>query len=236
METNKRIIDRRAVLGIILVILGVIVLADNLNIFNFSIFDLVFSFPMIFIVIGLISLNHKRNSIVSYFLIGFGVLLLTPKILGIQFDYHRLFLPAVFVALGILILFRKKKDHNVFEHQPTETSADFLDEVNVFGGSERKITTKSFKGGKVTSIFGGSTFDMLDCELSDGKSTIDVVNIFGGTKMIIPADWNLHIEVVSIFGGFADKRKKYTDSSVNSGKELHITGVVIFGGGEIKNF
>jgi predicted membrane protein len=191
---------------------------------------------MILIIIGVISLNHRRNTALSYVLIGFGVILLTPRVLGIPFDYHRLFLPAVFIAIGIMVLFRKRKDHNIFEHQPTESSSDFIDEVNVFGGSERKITSKSFKGGKVTSIFGGSTFDMLDCELSEGKSTIDVVNIFGGTKMIIPADWKIHVEVVAIFGGFADKRKKYNDSSFDSGKELHITGIVIFGGGEIKNF
>lgn len=239
METNyRRLVDRRAVLGIILVLLGVFVLAENLDWIHFSIFDIVFSFPMILIVIGAITLNHRKNSVFSFVLIGLGAVMLIPRILNIPFDYHRMFLPAVFVALGLLILFRKKKghDHNVFEQAATESTLDFIDEVNVFGGSERKITSKSFKGGKVTSIFGGSTFDMLDCELSEGKNVIDVVNIFGGTKMLIPADWNIHVEVVSIFGGFADKRKKYTDVSFASGKELYITGVVIFGGGEIKSF
>jgi len=236
METNSKFLDRRAILGIILVILGIIVLADNLNLFSFSIFDLVFSFPMILIVIGILSLNHKKNIALGYVLIGFGVILMMPKMLHIPFDYHRLFMPAVFVTIGLLILFRKKKDHNIFSNEPNQSSSDYLDEVNVFGGSERKITTKTFKGGKITSIFGGSTYDMIDSELAEGKNVIDVVNIFGGTKMLIPADWKIHVEVVSIFGGFADKRKKYTDASFDSGKELHITGVVIFGGGEIKNF
>ena len=238
METKNRFIDRRAILGIVLVFFGILVLAENLNLFNFSIFDLIFSFPMILILVGIISLNHKKNNVLSYVLIGFGVVLLTPRVLGIPFDYHRIFLPAVFVSIGLLILFRKKKDNNfcINEHEPTLSSSDYIDEVNVFGGSERKITSKSFKGGKITSIFGGSTFDMTDCEMDEGKNVIDVVNIFGGTKMLIPADWKLHVEVISIFGGFADKRKNYNNSGISSGKELHITGVVIFGGGEIKSF
>jgi predicted membrane protein len=236
METNNRFIDRRAILGIVLVLLGVLVLADNLNWFSFSLFDIIFSFPMILIIVGLISLNHKRNNVLSYIIIGLGIVLITPRILNIPFDYHRLFLPAVFVTIGLLILFRKKKDHNFCVSEPTESSADYLDEMNVFGGSERKITTKSFKGGRITSIFGGSSYDMRDCELADGKNLIDVVNIFGGTKMLIPADWKIHVEVVSIFGGFSDKRNKYNSPVVESGKELHITGFVIFGGGEIKSF
>jgi len=236
METTNRRVDRRAILGIVLVVLGLFVLAENLNWFHFSIFDIIFSFPMILILLGVISLNHRGNNVFSYVLMGLGVILLTPKILGIPFDSHRLFLPAVFVTIGILVLFRKKKDHNFCLNDVKESSSDFLDEINIFGGSERKITSKSFKGGKITSIFGGSSYDMLDCELADGKNVIDVVNIFGGTKMLIPSDWKIHVEVISIFGGFADKRKKYNDTGLDSGKELHITGMVIFGGGEIKNF
>lgn len=235
METNNRV-DRRAILGVVLVFLGILVLADNMNWFSFSLFDLVFSFPMILIVIGLINLKHRRNNALGYALIGLGALLMVPRMFHIPFDYHRLFLPSIFVALGLIVLFRKKKEPNFCMGEPKESSADYLDEVNIFGGSERKITSKSFKGGKITAIFGGSVYVMLDSELAEGKNVIDVVNIFGGTKMIVPADWNIHIEVVSIFGGFADKRVKYSNSDSNSGKELHITGVVIFGGGEIKSF
>lgn len=114
-------------------------------------------------------------------------------------------------------------------------ASDFLDEVNVFGGSERKIYSKSFRGGEITSIFGGSTYDMLDCELADGKNVLECVNIFGGSKLIIPSHWKVHLEVVSIFGGFADKRRSAPIAFDEKNKELFITGVAIFGGGEIKS-
>ena len=44
------------------------------------------------------------------------------------------------------------------------------------------------------------------------------------------------IDVVSIFGGFSDKRHDFTDESKKENKELHIKGLLMFGGGEIKNF
>ena len=115
------------------------------------------------------------------------------------------------------------------------SSADYLDEVNVFGGCERKLYSKLFRGGKVTSIFGGSTYDLLNCDLGEGKNMIDVVNIFGGTKLIVPANWRVSVEVVSIFGGFVDKRRTPALSFDDQTKELCITGVAIFGGGEINS-
>ena len=54
--------------------------------------------------------------------------------------------------------------------------------------------------------------------------------------MVVPSDWNIHIEVVSVFGGFADKRRKVDNMRTESSKILHIKGVSIFGGGEIKSF
>ncbi|NJK98795.1 MAG: cell wall-active antibiotics response protein [Bacteroidales bacterium] len=84
--------------------------------------------------------------------------------------------------------------------------------------------------------FGGSVYDFTESELADGKNVLEVVNIFGGTKFIIPSHWNVHVEVVSIFGGFADKRKAGITLPQNLSKELYIKGVAIFGGGEIKSF
>jgi predicted membrane protein len=236
METNNRFLDRRAVLGIVLMLLGTLFLAENLNWLNFSIFDMIFSLPMLLILVGVISLNHKGSNPLSFILIGIGLFLLLPHVFHLPFETHRVFWPLILVALGVLILFRKKKTYNFCQGERERSSSDHLDEINIFGGCERKVTSKSFHGGKITSIFGGSSIDLLECELSEGRNVIDVVHIFGGTKMIVPSDWRIQIEIVSIFGGFADKRRSFGTLSSSPEKTLYITGVVIFGGGEIKNF
>jgi hypothetical protein len=68
--------------------------------------------------------------------------------------------------------------------------------------------------------------------MAEGRHQLECVNIFGGSSMIVPSDWNIVVEVVSIFGGFADKR---VPTVVDPTKTLIIKGVAIFGGGEIKN-
>jgi len=59
--------------------------------------------------------------------------------------------------------------------------------------------------------------------------------IFGGSKFVVPDGWDIKLEVTSIYGGFSDKRERsivVTDPK----KQLRITGVAIFGGGELANY
>jgi hypothetical protein len=59
--------------------------------------------------------------------------------------------------------------------------------------------------------------------------------MFGGTKLIIPGNWQVKSEATSLFGGFTDKRHIKPDQLI-SDKVLLIKGVVLFGGVEIKNY
>lgn len=234
METKHRFFDKNALLGIFLIGLGLLFLAKHFGWIPVQISDIIFSFPTLLIAIGIFTLGHKKNNSFSFILIAVGIFLLIHRATG--FDFHHIFWPSMLVIIGLLILVRKKKEPEWCMEEKTELSADQIDEVNVFGGSERKITSKNFRGGKITSVFGGCSLDLTDCELSEGKNVLDVANIFGGTKLLIPTDWKIHVEVTSIFGGFADKRRTFTPVAGAAQKELYITGVVIFGGGEIKNF
>ena len=252
LKTSKRF-DKRAILGIVFLFIGVLFLTENLGWLSFNLQDVIFSLPALAIFIGIVTITRRGNNAFGYILVIVGTLFLTLRILNIPYDFHRIFWPFVLVTIGLTILFQNKrqshhswknrehwadsekwKKHEHWYEKP-ESSSDIIDEVNVFGGCERRITSKSFKGGKVTSIFGGATYDMRDCELADGKNVVDIVNIFGGTKLIIPAHWKVHVEVVSIFGGFADKRTNVIVDDSGT-RELHFVGVVIFGGGEIKSF
>lgn len=230
--------DKRAVLGSILILIGVIFLGENLGWFNDEISDIIISWPALLIALGFFSLIRKRNNMGGWVMIAIGAYFILPKIIPTPYDHHRLFWPILLVLIGIFLIFKKKKEH-VFDNfsccGKEEFSTDQIDEVNVFGGGEKKITTHTFRGGSITSIFGGSNYDMLDCELAEGKNVLDMVNIFGGSKLVVPGNWKIHVDVVSIFGGFADKRRNVNVNSDGPNKELIITGVAIFGGGEIKS-
>lgn len=264
METRKSGIARRAVLGIILMIFGILLLVENMGIINTSISHVIFSWQMLLILIGALGLINRRGiHPASIILIGIGVFFLIPEVTNVNFDIGRMFLPFIFVIIGISILFHSHHDndwrrkcrsdwrarhyHRRYgynwkestnadtEQKPESFGSDILDEVNIFSGGDKKITSKAFQGGKITSIFGGGTYDFLDCELAEGKNVLEMVNIFGGAKLIVPSDWIIHLDVAAVFGGFSDKRRRNSQSSGSTNKELYITGVAIFGGGEIKS-
>jgi len=56
----------------------------------------------------------------------------------------------------------------------------------------------------------------------------------GGTKIIVPPNWEVRSEVTALFAGFEDKRQQ--PLTANPDKVLIIDGTSIFGGIELKNF
>jgi predicted membrane protein len=111
---------------------------------------------------------------------------------------------------------------------------DFVDSTSVFGGANKNIISKNFKGGDLVNIFGGTELNLSQADFT-GTAIVELTTIFGGTKFIIPSNWSVKSEVVTIFGGMEDKRniQGITDGS---DKILLLKGTVIFGGIEIKSF
>ena len=224
--------NSRAILGLILIAVGAILITVNLGLIPHAISDWIVSWKMLLIVIGLVLLATKTNK-------GPGIVLILIGGFFIAIDYfdniyymHKLFWPSLIIFVGIMFLFRGKKGH-VVGHSDVITDNDFIDDISIFGGGNKIITAKNFKGGKITSVFGGSTIDFSQANLANGVSEIDVVSLFGGSKLIVPRDWDIHLEVTAIFGGFADKRIVDPHIIHNPSKKLIIKGVAIFGGGEL---
>ncbi len=115
-------------------------------------------------------------------------------------------------------------------------SMDYIDDMSIFGGGDKMITSQNFRGGRLTCVFGGSKINLLKADLAKGQNIIDIFAMFGGTKLVIPTGWNVKIEITSLFGGFNDKRPVPPDNVIDPSKELVIKGIVIFGGGDIVSY
>ena len=86
----------------------------------------------------------------------------------------------------------------------------------------------------MVTIFGGSELNMSQADIN-GVVTIEVVQIFGGTKLIVPSNWKIQTsELVSVFGGIDDKRQLTT--SQDETKVLNLRGTSIFGGIDIRSY
>lgn len=223
--------NKRAWLGIVLLIVGIVYLVDNLNLIPFYIPYYFFSWEMLFIVIGFAMLiTGKRAGFVFLIIGGFFIL---PDILYIPGWYMRNWWPLILIIIGVYLLMRKGQIGR-FRRDDEASDNDSMDDVNIFGGGDRVITAQNFRGGKTTTIFGGSDINLQNAKLSTGHNVIDIFTLFGGVDFRIPSDWTIKVDVFSIFGGFSDKRGKVEASDAPE-KTLHLKGFIMFGGGEIKS-
>ncbi|MDN5203064.1 LiaF-related protein [Fulvivirgaceae bacterium BMA10] len=233
--------DRRVLLGSIFIIIGVFFILDILNYIPWYWDDILFSWETFLIILGLIIVTSSKHKIIGFILMGIGAYWLIDDIFHLTYQQQRLIWPILLVLLGVYIIFRSKIGGGDDPDSPDGSGGsgedmDYIDEVSVFGGGDKTISSNNFKGGKITSIFGGCELNLKNAKLGEGRKVIDVFAIFGGAKLIVPEDWNVRVEVFPLFGGFSDKRKLDPNVIPDPRKEIFIKGIVIFGGGEIKNF
>jgi hypothetical protein len=221
----------RIIFGILLIVVGGLFLLDNYNLFDFSIPGFLFKWQSILIILGgYLFISNSRDT---------GLILIAIGLIGL----YPTFWPLLLVALGLYIIFRQRDSKNhkhgnqgFYNPNPTNINInEFLDDVAIFGGGKKIINSQNFRGGKITSIFGGSEIDFYDAKLADGVNYLDVVCIFGGNILHLPKDWNIEFDVVPVFGGYTDNRRKIPNLTLDPNKKLIVKGTFIFGGLEIKD-
>ena len=191
---------------------------------------------MLLIVIGLYNIFSPASRVFGYVLMLVGVFFLIPDLAG---NYHyeiRKYWPVLLIIFGVLILVKHWRG-KAFSDQTgsSDSDADMINEFNVFSGSETIVSSQNFRGGKISSVFGGSKIDFSQAKLSQGYNEIEVFYLFGGTELIVPSEWVIENRVTSIMGGFAHKKFTSVATKPDSQQKLVIKGLVIFGGGEIKS-
>jgi predicted membrane protein len=247
MEKQNTRIGNSFWLGLIVVAVGGLLLLDRLD------YDLVpywlISWKTLLIAIGVaIGLRKNFQGIGWIVLIIVGSFFLIEDIPGIDFEVRRYVFPVIVISIGLLILFRSVLSKSASEARKSwiggdEKKSDFVsdsssgdervDITSIFGGSKRRIFSKNFRGGQMTAVFGGSDLDLSQADIQ-GTVVVDVVSVFGGVKLIVPANWEVKSDISAILGGVEDKRRD--PNAFSPEKKLVLTGVCLFGGVEIKSY
>lgn len=247
METNRTLdsgkperndsfaIDNRLLIGVVLILAGLFLLLRNTGIFPHFIENVIFSWQMLLVVIGLvITLSSSGGKTSGIIVMAVGGFFLIPLIFRETFDVN-MFWPSIFIIVGAIFIFSKRKSWNSVAGTVQSTD-DFIDLVHIFGGGDRQIHSENFRGGKITAIFGGSEIDLTQARLAPGVSVLDIACVFGGTTIIVPEEWNVKLEVTPVLGGFGDERKFHANRVIDMSRQLIIKGAVVFGGGELKSY
>ncbi len=225
-------------IAFILIAVGLVLLLNSLNIIPNSVEHVLISWPMLLVVIGIGGFFKDHNNMGNWIVLSVGAFFLIPRIWDIP-DYTGTFWPLILILIGILLLTRsgelrrRVREASVTANKGTD---EYIDDVNIFGGGQRIYTSQNFRGGKVTSIFGGSEIDLTKAKLAPGTNIIEVAYVFGGSTIIVPSSWTLRIETTAIFGSITDKRMITPNPDAENDAILVIKGSAIFGGGEIKSY
>lgn len=241
--------------GLAIVFFGVVYLLKQLEYKNIP--DYLLSWQMILIAIGFVVLvKHKFSKLHGYLMILIGQIFLFadwyPDLIKIK-----ILLPVAIIIVGLAVVFLSNKKFGkrhrrkqrftrenwkeIHEAQQRGFSyykyneADFIDSVSFFGGINKTIVSKTFKGADIVSFFGGTDINLAQADFQ-GRIVIDVTNIFGGTTLTIPNNWEVISEVASIFGAFEDKRPPYQRETGEENKVIILRGTCMFGGIEVNSF
>lgn len=236
MENKKNSTDKRFWLGGLLIIIGAIFLFNSFEIIDFQFARIIFSWSFFFLIIGIFIIVNTEKKVLGGILAGIGFIFIIPKIFP-QVHYDgTIVIAVILISLGTYIIFKQKDRDDNAADELGQVKKDFIDDVAIFGGGTRIVTSDNFRGGNITSIFGGSEIHLKGCKLAEGTNYIDILALFGGTTLIVPNDWNIVMNVTAIFGGFSNKSIKDPNVPIDLNKTLIIKGLVIFGGGEVKTY
>jgi predicted membrane protein len=220
--------------GALIVAAGVALLLDHMG---FIAIGSLFRFwPMILIFFGVGHLFTSSNRAWGGILIVVGAVF---QLNGLGITHLRFadMWPLAIIAVGLILMWGALKPPIVLKG--SVDAADVLEAVAIFGGTERRIKSQTFKGGRATSIFGGVELDFRDANIDGDEAILDINCIFGGVEIRVPDTWNVHSRSIPVLGGYSDKTGPSSsspqDPSGPKRKTLIVTGTVIFGGVEIAN-
>ncbi|HBL32891.1 MAG TPA: hypothetical protein DDZ96_03605 [Porphyromonadaceae bacterium] len=251
MDSNKSvpvnvIRSKSLFLALLLVAIGMIFLSFNFGWLDPSLKRIIFSWPALFILIGLVSFA-KRHFTGFLFWFGVGLFFIVPIIakaypglfVGVDENFTRNYWPLILIIIGVASIFKIvfAKKGNTCSHCTKSTHPQGLngriERKVVFGGSENIFLDPVFEGGSIEAFFGGIVLDLRKTTLPEGETHLRVDAVFGGVTFYIPDDWVVSAKLDTVLGGFEDKRLS-THYPAVADRMLIIEGDLVFGGCEIR--
>ena len=235
--------------GILVVTVGTILLAREIGV---EIPHWILSWKTLLIAIGLLTgIKHKFKNYSWLILVLIGSIFLVSDLYP-ELYIKPLLWPVLIIVIGLFIIFKphrqrhthenrfcrnrhryKNPSHIPYSYVDSKSDEEFVDWVAVMGGIKKTVLSKNFKGGEITVVFGGAEINFSQADFED-KAIIEITQVFGGTKLIIPAHWEIKSELVSVFGNIEDKRP--IQPNTNSNKIRILKGNTFFGGIDIKSY
>ena len=171
--------DRGPVIGgVVFIVVGLVLLLEKMGILP-SGFGLHF-WPCIFIVIGLVKIVYAGGRPTGAAIIAVGIFLQLHEIGLIHLNVWDLW-PVFIIIAGAAMLWQAIAG----PESAASTDPEF-ESLYVFGGGDRYVDSKNFKGGSLFAVFGGYKIDLTHAEMEGDRAVINASAVFGGGQIRVP--------------------------------------------------
>lgn len=221
----------QAVLGVLIVGLGLLLTADNFNLIDAG--QVLRFWPIVFVAVGLTKLVQSDTASGQIFggvLAVVGVTMIVDEFWAIDLDIGRMW-PLALVVAGGFIVYRAARGESAYGAAGPSTSDSQISEFAFWSGKVRKNAAPAFRRADLTAVMGGVELDLRGASTPSGQEAIiDVFVWWGGVEITVPPDWAVSNQVVAIMGGADDSSTGTQDAT----HRLIVRGFCIMGGVEIK--
>ena len=220
--------------GLLIVAVGLFLLLTQMGFINFhAAWRLWPAALVLFGVAKMLDANSVAQRVWGVTLMVIGGLLFAHYFAHFRFGMDELW-PLFVIGGGLSLLFQTYWPGRSGQQYDSLEPGGSLNSVNVFGGTDRKVRDRNFRGGNMFACFGGFQLDLTQAEIDGDSAVIEATAIFGGGEIRVPQTWNVIVEGTGIFGGYEDSTQ-HTAVQGQGTKTLVVRGAAIFGGVEVKN-
>jgi predicted membrane protein len=214
---------------------GVVLLLDHMGILSAD--RLWRYWPLLLIFAGVVNLaSQPGRRVWGALLIAIGTLFQLDSLHILRFSWGELW-PLAIIAAGAMMIWGSIESRRVRAASATGDAPNSMNSTAVFGGVERRVTVRDFRGGRVSAVFGGVELDFRDADMEGDQAVLEVNAIFGGAEIRVPETWKVEQRGQTLFGGYTDTTRLSAakDGNAPITKTLLITGTTLFGGVEVTN-
>lgn len=182
------------ILGSFIIILGIVLLLNNVGLTDIDIASLFYTYWPIFIILfGLQFLTNKGSTgetISGLIFIFIGALLIGKNtgLLDVNFTFiWKLFWPVIIIIIGFNLLLGHKSNGK--------------SNYAIMGAIERKTEPWILQNSSFVAFWGGIDLDLTLAQIPDGVTIVDLTAVMGGIELIVPEDIDIECHGTAILGG-----------------------------------
>jgi predicted membrane protein len=223
----------RLIVGVIIILLGALLLADNLDLINAR-HVLRAVWPLVLVGVGVVMVrapDRRRSRAWGWVLITVGAWIFLDRIGWVHISLWELIVPGLLLFVGGSLVWRAVAGPAA-EAPVGEDHAEYVRSFAFMSGCELRPVSRPFRGADLNAVMGGVKLDLTDARMEADSAVIDVFAFWGGVEIYVPPDWTVTSRVTTLLGGFIDKRRP---TSVVPTKTLVLRGTIVMSGIEVKN-